>query len=88
LYEILKEAEYKNIQVLSEEKTFIYKHEQEWWDKLWTHGYIEILEMILEDEMKDFKGEVFERRRELKDAKNIATTMSVLYAYGEKYTDL
>ncbi|MCB2296908.1 class I SAM-dependent methyltransferase [Clostridium tagluense] len=84
LYKILRGAGFKNIQVISEEKDFMYKDEQEWWDKLWTHGYIEVLEMIAEDRMEDFKAEVFEKLREVKEVEGIAATMSVLYAFGDK----
>lgn len=84
VYKILKEARFKNIQVVSEEKAFMYKDEQEWWDKLWTHGSIAVLERIPEDKMKDFKAEVFEKLREIKGEEGIVATIYVLYALGEK----
>lgn len=84
LYKILNEAGFKNIQVVNEENAFIYIDEQEWWDKLWTHGYIEILEMIPKDKLEDFKIKVFEKLRQIKEEEGITTTMSVLYAFGEK----
>ena len=84
LYKILDEAGFKNIQIVNEEKKFIYIDEQEWWDKLWTHGYIEILEMIPKDKLEDFKIKVFEKLNQIKDEEGITTTMSVLYAMGEK----
>ena len=84
LYKVLKEAEFKNIQVIIEEKVFVYKDEQEWWDKLWTHGSIAVLERIPENKMKDFKAEVFEKLREIKGEEGIAATIYVLYALGEK----
>jgi hypothetical protein len=84
LYKILKEAEFKNIQVIIEEKVFVYKDEQEWWDKLWTHGSIAVLERIPEDKMKDFKIEVFKKLRVIKETEGIAATIYVLYAAGEK----
>lgn len=84
LYKILNEAGFKNIQVISEEKVFTYKDEQEWWDKLWTHGYIRILEMIPKNKIEDFKTEVFQKLEEIKEAEGISATMFVLYAFGEK----
>lgn len=84
LYKILNQAGFKNIQVISEEKVFIYKDEQEWWDKLWTHGAISTLEKIPKDMLEDFKSEVFEKLREMKEAGGIPHTKSVLYAFGEK----
>lgn len=84
LYKILKEARFKNIQITSEEKVFVYKDEQEWWDKLWTHGSIAVLERMPEDKMKDFKAEVFEKLREIKGEEGIAATIYVLYALGKK----
>ncbi|MBC8059484.1 MAG: class I SAM-dependent methyltransferase [Clostridiaceae bacterium] len=84
LYKILNEANFKNIRIVSEEKTFTYKDEREWWDKLWTHGYIRVLEMIPEDKMEDFKREVFEKLRQIKESEGICATMFVLYACGEK----
>ena len=84
LYKILDQAGFKNIQVISEEKVFIYKDEQEWWDKLWTHGAIRTLEKIPKDVLEDFKSEVFEKLREMKEAEGIPHTMFVLYSFGEK----
>ena len=84
LYEILKVAGFRNIRIICEEKTFNYKDEQEWWDKLWTHGYIKILEMITKDRMEAFKTEVFDKLREIKESKGISATMFVLYALAEK----
>lgn len=80
----MNQAGFKNIQVISEEKVFIYKDEQEWWDKLWTHGAISTLEKIPKDMLEDFKSEVFEKLREMKEAGGIPHTKSVLYAFGEK----
>ena len=84
LYKILNQAGFKNIQVISEEKVFIYKDEQEWWEKLWTHGAITTLEKIPKDMLEDFKSEVFEKLKEMKEPKGIPHTMFVLYAFGEK----
>lgn len=84
LYKILSEAGFKNIRVISEEKVFTYKDEQDWWDKLWTHGSIKILEMIPKDKMENFKTEVFQKLGEIKEIEGITATMFVLYARGEK----
>jgi ubiquinone/menaquinone biosynthesis C-methylase UbiE len=84
LYKILKKAGYKNTQVINEEKVFVYNDEQEWWDKLWTHGFLDVLEKIPEHKMEEFKTEVFEKLREIKGEEGIATTIYVLYALGEK----
>ncbi|WP_159433207.1 hypothetical protein [Clostridium cavendishii] len=43
--------------MISEEKTFKYKDEQEWWDKLWTHSFIKVLEAIPKDKIEQFKVE-------------------------------
>ena len=80
----MNQAGFKNIQVISEEKVFIYKDEQEWWEKLWTHGAITTLEKIPKDMLEDFKSEVFEKLKEMKEPKGIPHTMFVLYAFGEK----
>jgi len=84
LYKILNQAGFKNIRVISKEKVFLYKDEQEWWDKLWTHGAISTLEKIPKDMLEDFKSEVFEKLREMKESVGIPHTKFVLYAFGEK----
>ncbi len=84
LYKILNQAGFKNIRVISKEKVFLYKDEQEWWDKLWTHGAISTLEKIPKDMLEDFKSEVFEKLREMKESGGIPHTKFVLYAFGEK----
>lgn len=84
LYEILKESGFNNIRVLSEEKTFLYKSEQEWWDKLWTHGFRRVLDAMPEDKMKAFREEAFEKLREIKGEEGIYADMYVLYGLGTK----
>ncbi|MDP4088010.1 MAG: class I SAM-dependent methyltransferase [Bacillota bacterium] len=84
LYEILNEAGFKNIKVISEEKTFEYKNEREWWDKLWTHGGIRVLEAIPKERLEDFRTEVFAKLKKMKKSEGITAAMSVLYASGEK----
>jgi len=75
LYEILKVAGFRNIRIICEEKAFNYKDEQEWWDKLWTHGYIKMLEMITKYKMEAFKTEVFDKLRETYPKNTIDTTL-------------
>ncbi|GAA0116090.1 class I SAM-dependent methyltransferase [Clostridium senegalense] len=84
LYKILKESNFKNIKIEKEEKIFIYKDEQEWWDKLYTHGYVTILDAIPLDKMEEFKLKVFENLKVLKKENGIENIMYVLYAKGEK----
>jgi ubiquinone/menaquinone biosynthesis C-methylase UbiE len=84
LYKILKDVGFKNTKVISEEKVFVYKDEQEWWDKLWTHGAVGTLEKIPKNKMEDFKAEIFEKLKEIKEVEGIPATMYILYAFGEK----
>lgn len=84
LYKILKESNFKNIKIEKEEKIFIYKDEQEWWDKLYTHGYVTILDAIPLDKIEEFKLKVFENLKVLKKENGIENIMYVLYAKGEK----
>jgi ubiquinone/menaquinone biosynthesis C-methylase UbiE len=84
LYKILKEAGFNDISVLCEEKTFLYKDEQEWWDKLWTHGFRRVLDAMPEDKTDNFKSEVFAKLKELKSEEGISDAMYVLYGFGMK----
>jgi ubiquinone/menaquinone biosynthesis C-methylase UbiE len=84
LYKILKEAGFNNVRVLCEEKNFLYKDEQEWWDKLWTHGFRRVLDAIPEEKMEAFREEVFSRLGEVKSEEGISAAMYVLYGLGEK----
>lgn len=84
VYEVLEQAGFKNIQIIREEKTFIYRDEQEWWDKLWTHGYIRVLEKIPKDKIEALKKEVFSKLKEIKEREGIHVTMFVAYSIGEK----
>jgi len=80
LRKILQEAGFENIEIICEEKKFIYKDEQEWWDKLWTQGSREALERIPKDRLEDFRLEVFQKLSEIKEEEGIPAAMSVLYA--------
>lgn len=84
VYEVLEQAGFKNIQIIREEKNFVYRDEQEWWDKLWTHGYIRVLEKIPKDKIEEFKKEVFSKLKEIKEMEGIYVTMFVAYSIGEK----
>lgn len=84
LYKILSENGFKNIKILQEEKEFVYKTEKEWWDKLWSHGFIEVLERIPEDKMDSFKNEVFHGLKKVKEVDGIKASRSVLYGFGTK----
>ena len=72
MHEALEQAGFKNIQIVSEEKTFIYRNEQEWWDKLWTHGYVKVLEKIQKDKIEELKEEVFSKLKEIKGREGIS----------------
>jgi len=84
LFHILTQAGFKNIQTRVEEKVFVYKDENEWWEKLWSHGFVKVLEMIPKDKMEDFKSDVFKKLSDNIEAEGIPATMYVLYAFGEK----
>jgi len=84
LTKILQECGFKNIEIISEEKKFIYKDEQEWWDKLWTQGSREALERIPKDRLEDFRLEVFQKLSEIKEEEGIITSKAILFSRCER----
>lgn len=84
LYNVLSEAGFTNIEVLSEEKEFIYKDENGWWKKQWSQATRLSLEKLTEENLSRYKEEAFERLRARKKTDGIHFKIPVIYAFGTK----
>jgi len=80
---IFKGAGFNHIEVSNENLEYYYT-EDEWWDELFTHGGIRTMDKFTSEKLELFKADVYAKLRELKTAKGILRTISVLFTYGIK----
>ncbi|MBM7616184.1 class I SAM-dependent methyltransferase [Alkaliphilus hydrothermalis] len=84
---ILKNAGFRNIDIIVEEKTFYYNNEEEWWQEQWTNatrGFFEHIDTIGPDALNKFKETAFNVINEHKDAQGIRFDAKVLISFGYK----
>lgn len=84
LLNILTEGGFKNINIFSEEKEFILKDAEEWWERLWSMGSRLRFEKLSEEILEQYKADAFEKLNEMKREDGIHFKISVLFAFGTK----
>lgn len=84
LFNILTEGGFKNIKVFSEEKEFVIKDANEWWNRLWSMGSRLQLEKLTPETLEQYKIEAFEKLNEMRHADGIHFKIPVLFAFGIK----
>jgi demethylmenaquinone methyltransferase/2-methoxy-6-polyprenyl-1,4-benzoquinol methylase len=75
---------FKNIKISTEEKEFVYKTEEIWWKKSWSHGGRASLEKISKEKMNDFKKEVYDDLSSRMDKDGFHHVLKVINASGDK----
>jgi SAM-dependent methyltransferase len=80
----LTTAGFIDIQVIVEEREFIYGTEREWWEAKWTHGARYPLERMKPEVLNQFRREVFARLAEQKAADGIREKWRLICILGLK----
>lgn len=90
LTEIMKSADFENIQIFTETAEFVYATEDEFWSTLWSHGQRATLEKIEQEkgkeELQEFKLDVFKKVSELKNPDGLHQVIPVLVCLATKST--
>lgn len=87
LRNLLDNAGFKNVTVLTEKKEFAYVNEEQWWEDMNNSGWrdhLEKIENVRPGNLEKFKKEAFERLQVYKHADGIHFTAVVLFAFGIK----
>ena len=80
LKEVLSQAGFIDIQILSEEEEFVYKDEDEWWRSLWSLAWRALLESMEPSVLQRFKVDAFDMIQPLKRSDGLPDLMRVLFA--------
>ncbi len=81
---ILKNANFKNLVSLIEEKEFICKNAEEWWEYLWSTGSRSVLEKISSDNLMKLKEETIKKFNKYSLGDGLHQIIKVLFTYGTK----
>lgn len=84
---ILEDAGFRNIKIFEEDKVFVYKNKEEWWQEMWSNAARRILEQIKESDvskLEEFKVDAFAGLENYSRGDGIHIKRSVIYAFGEK----
>ena len=85
--DVLDKAGFRDIQVLREDKEFVFQDEEEWWRVMENSGWQSRLERIRKmgaDVLDRLKEDAFAMLQSHKDADGVHFTRSVLFAFGTK----
>ena len=82
--QVLSQAGFVEIEVVSDKETFYYRDEEEWWETAWSHGYRAFLERMDADVLARYRKQVLELILEEKTNQGIPVTWHLLYSKGKK----
>jgi ubiquinone/menaquinone biosynthesis C-methylase UbiE len=82
--QVLSQAGFMEIEVVSGEETLYYRDEEEWWETAWSHGYRAFLERMDADILARYRKQALELILEEKTDQGIPVTWHPLYSKGKK----
>jgi ubiquinone/menaquinone biosynthesis C-methylase UbiE len=81
---LLHEASFTKIQVIEEERDFLYADEHVWWSLMWTLGFRSMMEQMEPTTLEEFQADIFRRLLACKKSDGIHIRFRVLFAFGYK----
>ncbi|WP_201376809.1 class I SAM-dependent methyltransferase [Ktedonobacter robiniae] len=84
VHRVLTEAGFQDLHTITEEREFVYTHEEEWWNIQWSHGMRHILETLSPVALQDFKHETFHRMQALKQPDGLHQIYTALLTWDKK----
>jgi ubiquinone/menaquinone biosynthesis C-methylase UbiE len=82
--QVLGQAGFSDIEVASDEGTFYYSSEEEWWAVAWSHGYRAFLERMDADVLAQYKKQATELILRDKTERGIPETWHLYYSRAKK----
>jgi len=83
-YSLLEKANFKEIQIVEESKTFFHPTALDWWDSLWSHGTRAKLDQLTNEQIVKLRQNSLKKAANLDKGQGIAETLSVFYGIGKK----
>lgn len=84
LARFLEDASFEDIQIFKENKTFLHRTAEEWWDSLWSHATRAKLEQFSPDQISDLRKEVLKGAESLDKRGGIDEDLQVFYGIAQK----
>ncbi|TFH34414.1 MAG: class I SAM-dependent methyltransferase [Anaerolineales bacterium] len=82
--QVLSRVGFMEIEVASDQETFYFHDEEEWWQVAWSHGYRAFLERMDTDVLAKYKKEAMDLILHDKTARGIPDTWHLYYSRGKK----
>lgn len=81
---LLKKEDFKIVKIASEQKTFTYTNDHNFWNKLWSGPERAIIEKIPESKIDQFKSDLFEAFNSVKGNSGFDFQMGIIYVCCKK----
>jgi ubiquinone/menaquinone biosynthesis C-methylase UbiE len=82
--QVLSQAGFSDIEVASDQETFYFSNEEEWWEVAWSHGYRALLERMDADVFARYQKQAAELLLQEKAERGIPDTWHLYYSRGKK----
>jgi hypothetical protein len=82
--QVLSQAGFSDIEVASDQETFYFSNEEEWWEVAWSHGYRAFLERMDADVFARYQKQAAELLLQEKAERGIPDTWHLYYSRGKK----
>lgn len=82
--QVLSQAGFSDIEVASDQETFYFRDEEEWWQVAWSQGYRAFLERMDADVLAKYKKQATELILEDKTERGIPDTWHLFYSKAKK----
>ncbi len=85
---MLSDAGFSDVRTVTEEKAFVYRSENEWWQQLWdstmNYLFLKKVENKAEGNIDKFKDEAFMKLQDYKQENGFHLAMNVIFSFGVK----
>ena len=82
--QVLSQAGFLDLEVASDQQTFYFSSEEEWWEVAWSHGYRAFLERMDADVLAEYKKHATELILQDKTGLGIPETWHLYYSRAKK----
>ncbi len=84
LQTLLENADYSDVQIREETKTFVHESAEEWYNSLWNHGTRAKLEQLSSEQQVQLRDNVLRKASELVIDNRLEENLQVFYGVAKK----
>lgn len=84
LHKAFQESGLNNIQIFKENKLFLHRTAEEWWESLWSHATRAKLEQLSSSQIENLHKQVLENANDLDKGQGITEELEVFYGIAQK----